>query len=168
MLVYLRDGSAQTIVCASTPRQVADQTFRLTQSQYTDTGPTSPSTDPKIQAPGRVAIGVPIFNSLVWLNPEKSWWKRDSNPGSSALEADTLTTRLTRQLYQFWSHWYNWTGVVEKAGLDPQTSCSQGKHLHEATEAVFELSKPVEKRICVCFANKFNCCSNTCQSFWVV
>ena len=26
--------------------EVADQTFYLTQSQYTDTGPTSPSTDP--------------------------------------------------------------------------------------------------------------------------
>ena len=26
--------------------EVADQTFHLTQSQYTDTGPTSPSTDP--------------------------------------------------------------------------------------------------------------------------
>ena len=38
---------------------VADQTFHLTQSQYTDTGPTSPSTDPMT-----VATGVPIFKSL--------------------------------------------------------------------------------------------------------
>ena len=29
--------------------EVADQTFYLTQSQYTDTGPTSPSTDPITQ-----------------------------------------------------------------------------------------------------------------------
>ena len=29
-----------------TVREVADHTFHLTQSQYTDTGPTSPSTDP--------------------------------------------------------------------------------------------------------------------------
>ena len=46
--------------------EVADQTFHLTQSQYTDTGPTSPSTDP-----GRVATGVPIVKSLVWLDSGK-------------------------------------------------------------------------------------------------
>ena len=44
MQVYLRDGSAQTILREI---EVADQTFHLTQSQYTDTGPTIPSTDPK-------------------------------------------------------------------------------------------------------------------------
>ena len=44
MRVYLR--SAQTILRAATLRyKCADQTFYLTQSQYTDTGPTSPSAD---------------------------------------------------------------------------------------------------------------------------
>ena len=46
MRVYLRDGSAQTILRAATQIEVADPTFYLTQSQYTDTGPTSPSADP--------------------------------------------------------------------------------------------------------------------------
>ena len=32
--------------CCHTQIEVADQTFHLTQSQYTDTRPTSPSTDP--------------------------------------------------------------------------------------------------------------------------
>ena len=32
--------------CCHTEIKVADQTFHLTQSRYTDTGPTSPSTDP--------------------------------------------------------------------------------------------------------------------------
>ena len=32
--------------CCHTEMEVADQTFHLTQSQYTDTGPTSPSADP--------------------------------------------------------------------------------------------------------------------------
>ena len=32
--------------CCHTEIDVADQTFYLTQSQYTDTGPTSPSADP--------------------------------------------------------------------------------------------------------------------------
>ena len=45
--MYLRDGSAQTIVRAATLEiEVADQTFYLTLSQSTDTGPTSPSADP--------------------------------------------------------------------------------------------------------------------------
>ena len=43
MLVYLRDGSAQT--SCHNEIEVADQTFYLIQSQYTDTGPTSPSAD---------------------------------------------------------------------------------------------------------------------------
>ena len=42
MLVCLRDGSAQTIVLAATlKKEVADQTFDLSQSQYTDTRPIS-------------------------------------------------------------------------------------------------------------------------------
>ena len=45
MLVYLRDGSAQTIVGAATPRQMSQIKLCHIQSQYTDTGPTSPSTD---------------------------------------------------------------------------------------------------------------------------
>ena len=40
---------------------------------------------------------MPIFKSLVWLDLEKSCRKRNSNPGSSALEADALTTRPTRR-----------------------------------------------------------------------
>ena len=93
MLVYLRDGSAQTIfTCCHTEVEVADQTFYLTQSQYTDTGPTSPSTDPIM--PG---AGVPIFKSLVWLDPEKSRRKRDLNSGPSAPKADALTTRPPRR-----------------------------------------------------------------------
>ena len=32
--------------CCHTEIKVADQTFHLTQSQYTDSGPTSPNTDP--------------------------------------------------------------------------------------------------------------------------
>ena len=47
MLVYLRDGSAQKeLMCHHTETEAAYQTFYLTQSQYTDTMPTSPSADP--------------------------------------------------------------------------------------------------------------------------
>ena len=36
---------SDNFTCCHTEIEVADQTFHLTQSQYTDTGPTSPSTD---------------------------------------------------------------------------------------------------------------------------
>ena len=35
-----------SFTCCHTETEVADQTFYLTQSQYTHTGPTSPSADP--------------------------------------------------------------------------------------------------------------------------
>ena len=38
-----------------------------------------------------------MLKSLVLLDPEKSRRKRDSNPGSSAPDADALTTRPTRR-----------------------------------------------------------------------
>ena len=37
---------SDNFACCHTEIEVADQTFYLTQSQYTDTGPTSPSADP--------------------------------------------------------------------------------------------------------------------------
>ena len=76
--------------CCHAEVEAADQTFFLTQSQYTDTGPTSLS--------GRVTLGVPIFKSLVWPDPEKSRPQWDSNPGSSALEADALTTWPAKEM----------------------------------------------------------------------
>ena len=37
---------SDNLTCCHTETEAADQTFHLTQSQYTDTGPTSPSADP--------------------------------------------------------------------------------------------------------------------------
>ena len=37
---------SDNFTCCHTEREVADQTFHLTQSQYTDTGPIGPSADP--------------------------------------------------------------------------------------------------------------------------
>ena len=56
---------SDNFTCCHTEIEVADQTFHLTQSQYTDTGPNNPSTDPITPGPDRVATGVPIFKSLV-------------------------------------------------------------------------------------------------------
>ena len=44
--VYQGRICSDSFTCCQTEIEVADQTFHLTQSQYTDTGPTSPSTDP--------------------------------------------------------------------------------------------------------------------------
>ena len=52
-------------MCCHTEIEVADPTFYLTQSQYTDTGRPVSALTPKYQAPDRVATGVPIFKSLV-------------------------------------------------------------------------------------------------------
>ena len=75
--------------CCYTEIEVADQTFYLTQSQYTDIGPTIPSTDPI--TPG-------ALQGSHWCDStrNKSRRKRDSNIGFSAFEADALATRPTK------------------------------------------------------------------------
>ena len=88
---------SDNFTCCHTEIEVADQTFHLTQSQYTDTGPTSPSADPI--TPGAWQGSHWSANFCHWYDstPKKSRCKRDSNPGPSAPEADALTTRPTRR-----------------------------------------------------------------------
>ena len=45
-IVSLERNCTDNCTCCHTETEVADETFYLTQSQYTDTGPTSPSADP--------------------------------------------------------------------------------------------------------------------------
>ena len=67
-------------------------------SQYTDTGPTIPSADPITPGAWQYSHWSAMFKSRVLLDPEKSpRRKRESNPRSSAFEADTLTARPTRR-----------------------------------------------------------------------
>ena len=85
--------------CCHTEIEVADQTFYLTQSQYTDTGPTSPSADPITPGAWQGSHWSANFEVTGMTRPrKKSRRKRDSNPGPSALEADALTARPTRLL----------------------------------------------------------------------
>ena len=84
-------------MCCHTEIEVADQTFHLTQSQYTDTGPTSPSTDPTASDAWHGSHWSTNFCHWYDLTPEKSSRKWDTNPGSSALKADAVTTRRTRR-----------------------------------------------------------------------
>ena len=83
--------------CCHTEIEVADPTFYLTQSQYTDTGPTSPSTDPVPPGAWQGIHWSANFKVTDMTRPrKKSQLRRDLNPGSSTLEADALTTRPTR------------------------------------------------------------------------
>ena len=57
--------------CCRTEIQVADQAFHLTQSPYTDTGPTSPSTDPITPGVWQGSTGVPIFEVTCMTRPRE-------------------------------------------------------------------------------------------------
>ena len=106
---YISGTDLLNLTCCYTDIEVTDPTFHLTQSQYTDTGPTSPRTDPITPGAGRVATGVPIFKSLVWLDPGKIPEQSGIRTReSSTLEADALTTRPTRRPSGS-SHWESWT-----------------------------------------------------------
>ena len=82
---------SDNFTCCHTEIQVADQTFYLIQSQYTDTRPTSPNTD--LITPD--AWQGSHWSANFWVTgmtrpSKKSRRKRDLNPGSSAVEVDTL------------------------------------------------------------------------------
>ena len=86
------------LTCCHTETEAADQTFYFTQSQYTDTGPTSPIADPVTPGAWQGSHWSTNFEVTGMTRPgKKPHRKRDSNPGSSALDADTLTTRPTRR-----------------------------------------------------------------------
>ena len=70
--------------------RTADQTCYLTQSQYTDTRPTSPSTDPVMSGTWQGSH----WNASFWVTVRHD---PELNPGSAALEVDTLITRPTRR-----------------------------------------------------------------------
>ena len=82
---------SDNFTCCHTQIEVADQTFYLTQSQYTDTGRTSPSADPLTPGAWQGSHWSANFLSH-WYDStlQKSRRKRDSNPGSSTLDTDAL------------------------------------------------------------------------------
>ena len=95
---------SQGRICSDdyTETKVTDPAFYLTHTQYTDTGPTSPNTDPippgdcqgshwgaNVEVTGMTPLGKKSPRS-----------KQESNPGCIALGADVLTTRPTRRSTQ--------------------------------------------------------------------
>ena len=85
--------------CCDTGREVADQTFYLTQSKDTDIGPASPSTDLVTQGTWQGSHWSADCKIVRYdLTQKKSLHhKRESNLRSSAFKVDALTTRPTRQ-----------------------------------------------------------------------
>ena len=89
---------SDNFTCCHTETEVADPTLYLTLSQYTDTGPTSLSADPITPGAWQGSHWIANFQVTGMTRPRKKpRRKRDSNPVTSALEADALTTKPTRR-----------------------------------------------------------------------
>ena len=74
---------SDNLTCCHTEIQVADPTFYLTQSQYTDTGPTSPSADPITPGAWQGSHWSANFEVTGMTRPRK-------NPGASRIRTRDL------------------------------------------------------------------------------
>ena len=77
-----------------TETEVADKTFYLTQSQYTDTGQTSPSADPKTPS---------AWKSSPWCHRYEETCKKIPGKSGNRTQVRRLTTRPIRR----------WESIVE-------------------------------------------------------
>ena len=74
---------SDNFTCWHTEIEVADQTFHINQSQYTDTGPTSPSTDPITPAAWQGSHWSASFEVICITRPRKI-------PGASGIRTRDL------------------------------------------------------------------------------
>ena len=74
---------SDNLTCCHTETEAADQTFHLTQSQYTDTGPTSPSDDPITPGAWQGSHWSASFEVTGMTRPRK-------NPGASGIRTRDL------------------------------------------------------------------------------
>ena len=74
---------SDNFTCCHTEIEAADQTFHLTQSQYPDTGPTSPSADPITPGAWQGSHGSANFEVTGMTRPRK-------NPGASGIRTRDL------------------------------------------------------------------------------
>ena len=77
---------SDNFTCCHTEIEVADPTFYLTQSQYTDTGPTSPSADPITPGAWQGSHWSGNFEVTGMTRPRK-------NPGASGIRTGTFRSR---------------------------------------------------------------------------
>ena len=108
---------SDSFTCCHPEIEFWNPTFYLTQSQYADTNPTSPTTDPVMPGNGSVASGVPIFLSSMtppgWKLHRDSGERGGTEPKSADPEVDTFTTRPTR-----------WSEEEEESTM-PMAVCAQ-------------------------------------------
>ena len=84
--------------CCHVETEVAETTFCLTQSPYTDTRATSPSADPTTQGAWQGSHWSANFQVTGMTQPGKIPTPHEkSNPGSSAPEVEALITKPTRR-----------------------------------------------------------------------
>ena len=85
-------------MCSHTETEVADQTFYLTQSQYTDTRPNSQNADPVMPGAWQGSHWSTNVEVSGMTRPGKrSMAKAGIEPRSAAIMADTLPLNQTRQ-----------------------------------------------------------------------
>ena len=98
MVEYRIDDCSDSCMCCHTETEVADQTFYLIQSMYTDTWPTSPYNAWHLA--GQPLTEKSIFKLLVWLNLEKNL--QGSNPGLPFLRRTPYPLRQQGGLTSTW------------------------------------------------------------------
>ena len=88
---------SDNFTCCHTEIEVADQTFYLTQSQYTDTGPTSPSADPRTPGAWQGSHWSANFEVTGMTRPRKNPVARGIRTAIFRSRGGRLTTRPTRR-----------------------------------------------------------------------
>ena len=88
---------SDNFTCCHTEIEVADQTFYLTQLQYTDTGPTSPSADPIMPGAWQGSHWSANFSVTGMTRPGKIPSQAGFEPGIFRSRGGRLTTRPTRR-----------------------------------------------------------------------
>ena len=111
---------SDNFTCCHTETEVADQTFYLTQSQYTDTGPTSPSADPI--TPG-------VWQGSHWSANFLSHWydSTQKNPGASGIR--TLDLPLPRRTPKPLGHRGGRRRRLHQATSDDSGKDNKSRHL---------------------------------------
>ena len=132
MQMYLRDRSAQRVVRAATLRQTLQiKLFYLTQSQYPDTVPTSPSADHVTSGAWQGSHWSANFKVTGMTRPGKIAFASGTRTPGLPLEADALTTKP--------AGWFCQQTIDRLAGLVVKASASGRKirGLNPACDGIF-------------------------------
>ena len=114
--------------CCHTEIEVTNQTFHLTQSQYTDTGPTSPSADPITPGAWQGSHWSANFEVTGMTRPRK-------NPGASGIRTRDLP--LSRRTPYHWAkEAVSWGGQPLLRGWQASPSCVRRQRRRRVTSLI--------------------------------